>query len=603
MLFLKFLLFSVALVQYFTLTAETSAISGCPKGCNCSVHLQHVSCTNISLADIPSQLPSIISQLRLRSEDLPEIPANTFLNLSHLTTLYLNNNNIRRLRPGAFSGLAQLEFLHLNNNSLKELEAGVFQNATALAFLHLENNLLSDITPGVFSSLLKLNVLDLSNNCLTTIADLTFSGLKALRWLFLSNNQIRSISSRAFVGNRVLRKLYLDHNKLTTVSVRVLRSIKRLEILQISYNNISRLNPVAFQKLKFLTQLYLDNMLLEEVPSQVFYMFSKMEILSLRNNRLVTLSSIKHLKSVKWFGLSGNIWRCDCKLIWLQEWLLDQRAANQKEVMCSSPGPHSGKLLVDVQLQFLTCPPFNFKVTTTPSQTAKNKPVTPEVPPPQGTAHAFLPNTTTIRAHTVKNTLPAIPDPCLSNRIKGVTVSEVTTNSLLVNWKVQKDVGDVYEVRYSTATQGQSAHMIGGIREVELSQLDAGTVYKVCVIPQSNNKCHQPASSQCSEARTSGQLGHTESEQLGDKNGQYTLVGGITGIAVLITVVLIAAFKSRRTGFQRHYDEETSTYIEHLEIDQNKVNFDHINSAFEDVTNDNNVYFSDLNQSPKVEGK
>ncbi|XP_051899115.1 chondroadherin-like protein isoform X2 [Pristis pectinata] len=603
--FLRFLVCSVALVQYFTLTAETSVNIQCPKGCSCSAYRQHISCTNISLADIPTQLPEITSQLRLSSEHLPEIPANAFLSLSGLTILYLNNNNISRLKPGAFNGLNQLEFLHLNNNSIEELEVGAFENVTTLAFLHLENNLLTDIVPGVFSSLTKLNVLDLRNNRLTTVADLTFKSLSALRWLLLSNNQITTISSKAFAGNRVLRKLCLNNNNLTTVPLRALRALRRLEILQLSNNNMSSLKSIIFEpKLKFLSELYLDNTFLDEDPAQALSRLRKLEILSMRNNRLVTLSYTKSFKSVKWFGLSGNAWRCDCQLIWLRAWLLKQTEADQREVMCSSPSPHSGKLLVNVQPQFLTCPPYSFEVATTPSLTAKNKTSTPRgpPPPPQGTAQALPPKVsskqTIMKVNTIEKALPMNLDPCLSNQIKQVTVSEVTTTTLLVNWDVLKDMGDDYEVRYSTVTQVQRLRMIGGVREVELSQLNAGTVYKICVIPQSNiiNKCHQPASNQCSEAHTSG---NTESVQ--SKNA---LVGGITVMVILlITIALIAAFKlkSRHTGFQRHYDEDASTYIEHFEKDQSKVDFDHINSAFEEVTDDSNVHFSHLAQSPKVE--
>ncbi|XP_072127819.1 leucine-rich repeat transmembrane protein FLRT1-like [Mobula birostris] len=599
MSFLRLVLYSVVSAQYLTQTVVTSANILCPDGCICSARSLHVGCTNISLADVPTRLADTTTQLRLSSEHLPEIPADIFINLSRLVILYLNDNNISRLAPGAFNGLGELQYLHLNNNSIEELEVGVFENVTALEFLHLENNLLTDIVPGVFSSLVNLNVLDLSNNRLTTVLNFTFKSLSALRWLLLSNNRITTISSKAFSGNRVLRKLCLDNNNLTSVPF---RGLKRLEILQLSNNNMSSLKSIIFEaKLKFLSQLYLDNALLDEDPAQALSKLRKLEILSVRNNRLVTLSNTRSFKSVRQFRLSGNTWRCDCKLIWLRAWLLKQREADQREVMCSSPSPHAGKLLVNVQPQLLTCPPYSFEVTTIPPLTAKNKTYISSGPPLQGTDQAPPPKLSskqiTTRANTMERANSVNPDLCLSHRIKEVTISDVTSSSLLVNWDILKDMGDEYEVRYSTATQVQSLHMIGGVREVELNQLSPGTVYKICVIPQSVNinECHQPASNQCSEAHTSGSTGNTD---------KSTLVGGVTVIVILlITVALIAAFKlkSRHAGFQRHYDDDASTCIEHIETEESKVDFDHINSAFEEVTDDNNGYFSHLAQSPKVQ--
>ncbi|XP_078286645.1 uncharacterized protein LOC144611434 [Rhinoraja longicauda] len=601
---LGFLLCSAAMAGFFPAMAEAPAGEACPPECACTARRTHISCTNASLPGLPARLPGLTSQLRLRSQRLPEVAANAFLSLPALISLYLDGNDISSLAPGAFSGLGRLEYLHLNNNSIEELQVGVFENITSLGFLHLQNNLLTNIVPGVFTSLMKLNVLDLSNNRLSRVADVTFKSLPALRWLFLSNNQISGISSRAFAGNRDLRKLHLDNNRLTAVPLRALRALRKLEVLQISSNNISSLNSVIF---KFLVELYMDDLFLDQDPSSAFTRFRKLEILSMRNNRLATLSDSKSFRTVKQFGLSGNAWRCDCQLLWLQAWLLKHGAADQREVTCRSPSPHSGKLLVNIQAEFLTCPPYGFEVTATPWQRDKNKTSTPRgLPSTQGTVQAFSPNAgsaqTTVRANTGEKALPVNPDPCLSNRIKEVRVSEVSTNTLLVNWDIQKDMGDDYEVRYTTAAQEQSLHMMGGVREVELSQLNAGARYQICVIPESNtiHLCHRPASNQCSEAHTTGSAEAVQSE---DKKGQHAVVGGITLMVVLAIIgAVIAAFKlrPRRIVFQRHYDEDASTYVEHFEIDQSKMDFDQINSAFEDITDDSSGHVSHVVQSPTV---
>ncbi|XP_067876010.1 leucine-rich repeat-containing protein 70-like [Heterodontus francisci] len=585
------ILCSVTLVLYFTLAVESVALSvdiQCPTGCTCHSYYKHINCANVSLGDFPTKLLGITTQLQISSGHLPVIPVDAFLNLSSLTTLYLSSNNVKEVRPGAFNGLNKLQFLHLDNNSIEELQVGVFEDVTTVTYLHLENNLIANLTPGVFSSMRKLNVLYFSNNRLTVLYDRTFRSLSALRWLFLSNNQITVIASKAFTGNKALRTLYLDSNKLTAVPTDAIRSLKRLSILQLSNNNISRLNSGSFgQKLRSLERLYLDNTSLKEAPSEAFSKFRKLEVLSMKSNRLVTLTFSKAFQSVSNFGLSGNDWRCDCGLIWLRDWLLKQNATEQNEVTCSSPSAQSGKLLVKVQLQYLTCPSDNLDISTTPFLTARKPSSTLH-----STAHVTPPNTsgrrTTSRANTADNMLPISPDPCLSKRIKEVTVSEITTSSLLVNWNVLEDLGDEYELWYTTGTEAQSLRMIGGVREVELSELKAGAVYKICVVPQSSNinKCLQPTANQCTEAHTQGLPGNTQPVQSGDKKGQYAQGAGIAvTVILLIVIALIVAFKlkSKRTGFQRHYDEDMSMYIEHFETDPNKMDFDQINSAFENI--------------------
>ncbi|XP_078093730.1 uncharacterized protein LOC144509175 [Mustelus asterias] len=594
--FFGILLCTMTLMQHFTLAVNSAALSmdvQCSNGCTCQLY-HHVSCANISLGDFPSQLPAATTQLQFSSSLLPVIPAGAFLNLSHLTTLYLSSNGIEQVRPGAFNGLSQLQFLHLNNNSIGALETGVFDDVTAVTFLYLDNNLIANLTPDVFSSLGKLNVIDLHNNRLTALLDQTFRKLPALRWLFLSNNHISAISPRAFRGNRVLRELYLDGNQLTTVPSYAIRSLRRLNILQLSNNAISRLSSNAFsQKLKFLQEVYLDNTLLEEVSPWAFPRLRALKVLSMRGNRLVTLSFSSAFQSIEQFGLSGNAWRCDCGLIWLRDWLLKQNMTGQSEVWCSTPSVHRGKPLVKVQTQYLTCPSDNLNTSTTSSVTTKD-----HSSAPQSTAHATPPNANgrgaTPRANTFENPTPTNADPCLSERITEVIVSEITTSSLLVNWNILEDLGDEYELWYSTGGERQSLRMIGGVREVELGELQVGAGYRICVVPQSSliSKCTGPSDNQCTVAQTLGLPSNSEPVQSEGKKGQYALGAGITVMVILLIIIaLIVVFKLRssRTGFQRHYDEDACTYIENFEIDQSKMDFDNLDSAYDNAIDEGNM--------------
>ncbi|XP_072444636.1 uncharacterized protein [Chiloscyllium punctatum] len=582
-----FLLCSVTPWVYFTLTVESvvpSTPTQCPQGCTC-IHYHHVTCVNFSL---PIELPKTTLILMLNSGQMPVIPGDSFLNNSSLISLQLRNSNIQQISPDAFKGLSKLWTLHVVGNNIKRLPTASFGNITDLRLLYLQHNLIANIMPGAFSSLRNLTTLDLSYNNLVVLTDQTFRGLRALLWLHLGNNRIAVISLKAFEDNRSLRFLNLNSNRLTAVPTKAMHSFSRLSSLSLSNNIIPRLSSGTFGPgLRYLQSLHLDNTSLAEISSGTFSMFRNLKALSMRNNRLVTLSFSKAFESIRWFKLGGNPWKCDCGLRWLRDRLLRQNAKDQ--VKCISPSGQSGKLLVKVELQYLICP-YNPYASTTSSPTAMNHSATRQV-----TAHA-TPNAsswTTPKANTVKNTTPMNPDPCLSNRITEVIPSEVTTSSLLVNWNVPEVLGDEYEIWYSTGTKMQSLRMIGGVREVELTELDTGAFYKICVVPLSSfiNKCTQPTANQCTVVQTLGLLSSPETIQSADK-GQYIMGTGISiTIILLIIIASIIAFKlkSRNTGFQRHYDEDASKYAHFQNVQQSKIDFDQLNSGYENISDEDTM--------------
>ncbi|XP_060705264.1 chondroadherin-like [Hemiscyllium ocellatum] len=568
-----FLLCSVTPWVYFTLTVESvvpSAPNQCPQGCTC-IHYHHASCVNFSLSDLPIELPKATVRLTLNSGQMPVIPRDSFLNNFNLKALQLRNSNIQQISPGAFKGLSKLRTLHVVGNNIETLQTSSFGNITGLRLLSLQHNLIANIMPGAFSSLRRVISLDLSYNNLAVLMDQTFIGLRALLWLHLGNNRIAVISSKAFEDNRSLRLLSLESNRLTAVPTKAMDSFSRLSSLSLSDNIIPRLSSGTFGPgLRYLESLHLDNTSLAEISSGAFSMFRNLKVLSMRSNRLVTLSFSKDFESIRWLRLGGNPWKCDCGLRWLRDMLLRQNAKDQ--VKCISPSAQTGKLLVKVELQYLTCP-YNLYASTTSSPTAMNHSATRQV-----TAHA-TPNVSS--SWTTPKATPMNPDPCLSNRITEVIPSEVTTNSLLVNWNVPEVLGDDYEIWYSTGMKMQSLRMIGGVREVELTELEAGAFYKICVVPLSSfiNKCIQPTANQCTVVQTLGLLSSPETIQSGDK-GHYIMGTGISiTIILFIIIASIIAFKlkSRNTGFQRHYDED---------VQQSKIDFDQINSGYENISDE-----------------
>ncbi|XP_074865967.1 uncharacterized protein LOC142021256 [Carettochelys insculpta] len=543
----------------------------CPVNCSCFFSQWFVQCANASLVSRPLGIPSATVELDLQHNQFSTLSAGFFPELPEVSTISLGSCGIRQVEPGAFIGVKNLFHLHLENNLLEQLPEGIFENLTNLIFLHLEHNQIANLLPGTFSSLKQLSVLDLSNNLLLELSDQALQGLPLLRRLYLSGNRISNMSSKALPGN--LRALRLDWNQLVSVPAAV-RASPMLATLQLSGNPIRKLTSLSFgRRLRSLSQLYLDSLALEQVTALAFTRLRRLELLSLRNNSLESLPSLSSLKSLSRLYLTGNRWRCDCSLIWLRTWQKRVLRKERSPVMCSSPQALQGRLLVNLELQKLTCPPYGMDSTTlslpentnTPMATApsRDKPLARISTTAATTTSAALITTrssassTTFHHHVLERW-----DPCLADHISRVSIRTKGATSLVVSWSFSGD-HDQFEVRYTAGRDEQVLRVMGRLAEVTLHDLRPGTEYRVCVIPQNENllECQIPGTGQCSAEHTASlpssaqpvhnQLGHSHSA---------VGIGVAAALLTLVALALVVTYRlrTRPIQFQRYYDEDGS---------------------------------------------
>ena len=166
-------------------------------------------------------------------------------------------NEIIEIKKGTFLKLTRLTKLLLNDNKITYLGSSVFDGLTYLSTLHLDNNLLSDIEENSFSSLKFLRGLFLGMNNLTTLSGCLFYGLQSVVVIDASRNQLQSISDDSFLACPTLQKLYLNNNNLTTIGARVFSSLSNLKVLDLSNNRISITHRTSFSTLYNLQELNL----------------------------------------------------------------------------------------------------------------------------------------------------------------------------------------------------------------------------------------------------------------------------------------------------------------------------------------------------------
>nr|XP_034984087.1 chondroadherin-like protein [Zootoca vivipara]XP_034984088.1 chondroadherin-like protein [Zootoca vivipara] len=559
-------------VLWIIASPEVLDRSQCPIGCSCSFTDGFIRCSNASLSSLPTGIPQATVELDLQFNQLDSLLAASFPDLPELTTLFLGSNQVRRIEAGTFLGVKNLYHLHLDNNLLEEIPEGAFENLTNLVFLHLEHNRIAYLSPGAFSSLKRLSLLDLSHNLLTELSDEALGGLQQLRKLHLSANLIANLSARALPGN--MRILYLDWNRLKSVPLAV-RTSATLSSLYLSGNPIQELTSLSFgRKLGSLRQLFLENLCLENITSSTFKRLRRLEVLSLRNNSLESLSPLSSLKYLSTLYLTGNKWRCDCNLIWLRTWQKQVARKDRSPVECSSPEALQGQQLANVELQKLTCPPFQTNSATT-SSSANAMPVISTLPSEQllPQAATTLPITVfttfvtsrmfSITGTTTQNNPTSRPtsdenhyilekyDPCLSDHISSIHIRTKDHTALVVTWSFSGD-HDQFELRYKSSVDQHILRVIGRLTEIELHHLQPGTDYRVCIIPQNKNllECAAPTAQQCATGRTGAQVPAQHNLALG--------IGVSIALLALVALALFAFYKwrIRPFQFQRYYDED-----------------------------------------------
>ncbi|GFY61424.1 slit homolog 2 protein [Trichonephila inaurata madagascariensis] len=161
---------------------ECASIHDCPDPCVCEGSI--VDCSGKRLRDIPENIPSYTTELRLNNNAIQKIRANGFFKkLQHLNKLDLSNNEITELEDGAFHGANQLTDLLLTENKLKDVQSKMFTGIPNLKTLMLRTNLLTCISNDTFSGLESLQLLSLYDNRITHIMNGAFEKIPALTTL------------------------------------------------------------------------------------------------------------------------------------------------------------------------------------------------------------------------------------------------------------------------------------------------------------------------------------------------------------------------------------------------------------------------------------
>lgn len=213
-----------------------------------------------------------LSRLDLNNANL-KITSKTFGKLDKLLTLRLDSNQLAELPCDSFALVPKLELLNLNNNNLHQrtdVSKNCFVNLKSLHSLFLNSNSLNEEDLIWFDLTVGLQALDLSNNkftrfpytALRNVKDLTILRINInetyftpntvdkskvtwpnLSYLDLSNSNISFLTKDAFVG---------FSNELTDL---ILKNSRLKQVNPDAFNDLNHLNNVSFVSFLMINEL------------------------------------------------------------------------------------------------------------------------------------------------------------------------------------------------------------------------------------------------------------------------------------------------------------------------------------------------------------
>lgn len=234
-------LISLALSQYYDYDYQPVSMLGpsgpnCNQDCECPINFPSAMyCDSRKLKAVPF-VPSGIKYLYLQNNQIDEIKAGVFDNVTDtLRWLILDNNQITngKIQKGTIDKLTALEKLFFSFNNLTE---PVIPPSKSLDELKLMHNMLSKFPGGLLSDKENLTTINLQFNQLTSDAIAgAFKGPKKLLSLDVSHNKLKKLPAAV---PSTLEILYADYNDIDGVAAGYLSKLPALQHLRLSHNKL-----------------------------------------------------------------------------------------------------------------------------------------------------------------------------------------------------------------------------------------------------------------------------------------------------------------------------------------------------------------------------
>ena len=201
----------------------------------------------------------LLEHISLANNSLQHTDVQALLNLLpiRISQLCLYGNNLRQLMRKELSRFRSIRNLDLSNTSLVRIEPNVFDDLTHLSTIYLSDNQLAFLPDKLFVFNKHLRLLHLGNNKLAAFNAIKL-GLRSVGFLSLQSNHLTSLPREVFKGVSITN-LFLQKNNLSNLSGVFNGISPNLRILDLTGNmglhllNCSDLGSLANTSVVYLT--------------------------------------------------------------------------------------------------------------------------------------------------------------------------------------------------------------------------------------------------------------------------------------------------------------------------------------------------------------
>ncbi|KAM7515162.1 hypothetical protein LguiA_004745 [Lonicera macranthoides] len=219
---------------------------------------------------IPMELGNLsgLSALLLDSNELTGFIPLTLGRLKNLEQLYLEHNDLKGSIPNDLCQLERLGDLYLSHNKLEGPIPSCLGELSSMTRLFLDSNNLTSTIPSTLWSLEDLLYLNFSTNSLTGSLPLDIGNLKMITQMDLSWNQFSGHIPSTIGSGQMLTFLSFAHNELQGSIPQSFGNLISLELLDLSNNNLSGAIPKSLEALRYLRYFNVSSNRLEgEIPT------------------------------------------------------------------------------------------------------------------------------------------------------------------------------------------------------------------------------------------------------------------------------------------------------------------------------------------------